>query len=204
MATPARQTGHEGPDSRNRGQAVLSAGNSRGRRRHHRGRNRHQQAHALQSFSVQGRADLGLSGAALRGARGRRTSRRSSRFSAPSIRWSGALRQRIFAAARSSTRWPNSARTGRSARSPSPSRKAAASGFATCWCSSASPIAEALATQLALLVDGSIAQDLVRDDPAMARAAKEAATVLLRNAGVKIGGSVREQTRWQNASKPAS
>ena len=38
------------------------------RRRHHRGRNRHQQAHALQSLSVQGRADLGLSGAALRAA----------------------------------------------------------------------------------------------------------------------------------------
>src|SRR6476620_6534689 len=32
---------------------------------------------------------------------------------------------------------------------------------------------EGLATQLQLLVDGSIAQDLVRDDPAMARAAKE-------------------------------
>ena len=47
---------------------------------------------------------------------------------------------------------------------------------------------EALATQLALLVDGSIAQDLVRDDPAMARAAKEAARVLLENAGVKVGG----------------
>lgn len=47
--------------------------------------------------------------------------------------------------------------------------------------------AEALATQLVLLVDGSIAQDLVRDDPAMARAAKEAATVLLRNAGVDVG-----------------
>jgi AcrR family transcriptional regulator len=47
--------------------------------------------------------------------------------------------------------------------------------------------AEALATQLALLVDGSIAQDLVRNDPAMARAAKEAARVLLRNAGVEIG-----------------
>jgi AcrR family transcriptional regulator len=45
---------------------------------------------------------------------------------------------------------------------------------------------EALATQLALLVDGSIAQDLVRDDPAMARAAKEAAKVLLENAGVKV------------------
>jgi AcrR family transcriptional regulator len=46
---------------------------------------------------------------------------------------------------------------------------------------------EALATQLALLVDGAIAQDLVRDDPAMARAAKEAAIVLLANAGVKTG-----------------
>jgi AcrR family transcriptional regulator len=45
---------------------------------------------------------------------------------------------------------------------------------------------EALATQLALLVDGSIAQDLVRNDPAMARAAKEAATVLLANAGVRV------------------
>jgi AcrR family transcriptional regulator len=46
---------------------------------------------------------------------------------------------------------------------------------------------EALATQLALLVDGAIAQDLVRNDPAMARAAKQAATVLLANAGVKTG-----------------
>ncbi len=46
--------------------------------------------------------------------------------------------------------------------------------------------AEGLATQLALLVDGSIAQDLVRDDPAMARAAKEAARVLLSNAGVRL------------------
>jgi AcrR family transcriptional regulator len=47
--------------------------------------------------------------------------------------------------------------------------------------------AEGLATQLALLVDGSIAQDLVRNDPSMARAAKEAARVLLGNAGVKVG-----------------
>ena len=44
--------------------------------------------------------------------------------------------------------------------------------------------AEALATQLAVLVDGCIAQDLVRNDPAMARAAKEVAKVLLKNAGV--------------------
>ena len=46
--------------------------------------------------------------------------------------------------------------------------------------------AEALSTQLQLLVDGSIALDLVCDDPAMARAAKDAAKALLRNAGVKV------------------
>jgi AcrR family transcriptional regulator len=46
--------------------------------------------------------------------------------------------------------------------------------------------ADALATQLQLLVDGSIALDLVRDDPAMARAAKEAARALLANAGVEV------------------
>jgi AcrR family transcriptional regulator len=44
--------------------------------------------------------------------------------------------------------------------------------------------AEGLATQLTLLVDGAIAQDLVRDDPAMARMAKQAARVLLANAGI--------------------
>jgi len=49
--------------------------------------------------------------------------------------------------------------------------------------------AEALATQLVLLVDGAIAQDLVRNDPSMARAAKEAATVLLVSAGVTIANS---------------
>jgi AcrR family transcriptional regulator len=46
--------------------------------------------------------------------------------------------------------------------------------------------ADNLATQLQLLVDGSIALDLVRDDPSMARAAKEAARVLLGNAGIRI------------------
>jgi AcrR family transcriptional regulator len=46
--------------------------------------------------------------------------------------------------------------------------------------------ADDLATQLTLLVDGSIAQDLVRNDPSMARAAKEAARVLLENAGVRF------------------
>lgn len=46
--------------------------------------------------------------------------------------------------------------------------------------------AEGLATQLVLLVDGSIAQDLVRDDPKMALAAKEAAKALLAAAGVRL------------------
>jgi AcrR family transcriptional regulator len=46
---------------------------------------------------------------------------------------------------------------------------------------------EGLATQLVLLVDGSIAQDLVRDDPKMARAAKAAAKALLSGAGVRLG-----------------
>lgn len=55
--------------------------------------------------------------------------------------------------------------------------------------------AEALATQLTLLVDGSIAQDLVRNDPAMARAAKEAAIVLLRNAGVTVGDAPKAQVK---------
>ena len=45
---------------------------------------------------------------------------------------------------------------------------------------------EGLATQLVLLVDGAIAQDLVRDDPAMARAAKQAAKVILANAGASV------------------
>jgi AcrR family transcriptional regulator len=58
--------------------------------------------------------------------------------------------------------------------------------------------AEGLATQLVLLVDGSIAQDLVRDDPMMARAAKEAAKVLLAGAGVQLDvppSSSREKSR---------
>ena len=62
--------------------------------------------------------------------------------------------------------------------------------------------AEALATQLVLLVDGSIAQDLVRDDPAMARAAKEAATVLLRNAGVEVGDEAAVKSGKRAARNP--
>jgi AcrR family transcriptional regulator len=53
--------------------------------------------------------------------------------------------------------------------------------------------AEGLATQLQLLVDGAIATDLVRNDPSAARAAQEAARVLLANAG--IGDGVRDRPR---------
>src|SRR5256714_11201599 len=64
---------------------------------------------------------------------------------------------------------------------------------------------EALATQLTLLVDASIAQDLVREDPAMARAAKEAARVLLKNAGVDAGDQIpgkSQQLARKRASSP--
>jgi AcrR family transcriptional regulator len=50
--------------------------------------------------------------------------------------------------------------------------------------------ADDLATQLQLLVDGSIAQDLVRNDPSMALAAKAAARVLLKNAGIEVGEEI--------------
>ncbi len=56
--------------------------------------------------------------------------------------------------------------------------------------------ANGLATQLQLLVDGAIATDLVRNDPSAARAAKDAARVLLSNAGVEVGGrEARKKTR---------
>ncbi|QOZ56187.1 TetR/AcrR family transcriptional regulator [Bradyrhizobium sp. CCBAU 53338] len=64
--------------------------------------------------------------------------------------------------------------------------------------------ADALATQLVLLVDGSIAQDLVRDDPAMARAAKEAAKVLLRNAGVDVEGDAAKPVLMKGKRAPQS
>jgi AcrR family transcriptional regulator len=47
--------------------------------------------------------------------------------------------------------------------------------------------ADGLAIQLQLLVDGAIATDLVRNDASAARAAQDAARVLLRNAGIGDG-----------------
>ena len=96
MAPMSAKTDHEGADPRNRRQAVLSAGHSRCRRRHHRGRNRHQQAHAVQSLSVQGRIDLGLSRAAASCSRGHRTSHPSSRSSGRSTRSSADLPAKDF------------------------------------------------------------------------------------------------------------
>jgi AcrR family transcriptional regulator len=66
--------------------------------------------------------------------------------------------------------------------------------------------AERLATQLTLLVDGAIAQDLVRNDPSMARAAKEAAQVLLGNAGVELGAedAAKKSQRSAKKQKPSS
>ncbi|MCX7360805.1 MAG: helix-turn-helix domain containing protein [Alphaproteobacteria bacterium] len=45
---------------------------------------------------------------------------------------------------------------------------------------------DGLATQLMLLVDGAIAAALVRNDPAMARAARDAARVLMIAAGAEV------------------
>jgi AcrR family transcriptional regulator len=52
--------------------------------------------------------------------------------------------------------------------------------------------ADGLATQLMLLVDGAIAAALVRGDPGMARAAKEAARILLAAAGVQASSGVAQ------------
>jgi AcrR family transcriptional regulator len=53
------------------------------------------------------------------------------------------------------------------------------------------PDSDGLATHLMLLVDGAIAAALVRGDPKMARAAREAALVLLIATGVQISSSLR-------------
>jgi AcrR family transcriptional regulator len=63
---------------------------------------------------------------------------------------------------------------------------------------------DGLATQLAILVEGAMAAALVRDDPAMARAAKSAAEVLLTVAGVtadRDSGAARKPASRRLASK---
>jgi AcrR family transcriptional regulator len=51
--------------------------------------------------------------------------------------------------------------------------------------------ADGLATQLAILIEGAISAALVRRDPALARAAKAAATVLMAAAGVAASGKLQ-------------
>jgi AcrR family transcriptional regulator len=60
--------------------------------------------------------------------------------------------------------------------------------------------ADSLATQLAILMEGAIAAALVRRDPALARVAKKAATVLMAAAGVAACGKLQRVV----ARKPVS
>jgi AcrR family transcriptional regulator len=62
---------------------------------------------------------------------------------------------------------------------------------------------EGLATQLALLVDGAIAAALVRGDPAQARAAREAARVLLHAAGALDRGPEARRRPRRTSGAPA-
>ena len=55
--------------------------------------------------------------------------------------------------------------------------------------------ADGLATQLTLLIEGAISAALVRRDPALARAAKTAATVLMAAAGVEECNSTKGVAR---------
>ena len=63
--------------------------------------------------------------------------------------------------------------------------------------------AEGLATQLSLLVDGAIAAALVRNDAAMAAAAREAARTLLRSAGVRFASTGKTGKRRSTRRGPA-
>src|ERR1700676_31802 len=64
--------------------------------------------------------------------------------------------------------------------------------------------ADEIATQLPLLVAGAIATDLVRDDPSSARAAKDAARVLLKNAGIAVDGQDVQKSPRRTMKKRAS
>jgi hypothetical protein len=68
---------------------------------------------------------------------------------------------------------------------------------------------ETLANQLSLLVDGAYSAALMRNDPAMTKAAISAARILLKNAGVRIapssprpGASKSIQRSASESSKP--
>ena len=182
----ARQGRNRGANPGDRRPAVLPAGHPRDRRGHGCRRDRHQQAHPLQSLPVQGRADRRLPVTPPGRARDHPTGRRSSRSWARSIGSSSRSRPGAFAAAPSSTPWPSSAR-----RSTEINRLAVAFKerrrlwFGELLARLAGADANGLATQLALLLDGAIAASLVRGDPAFVRAAREAAVTLIEAASQK-------------------
>jgi hypothetical protein len=64
------------------------------------------------------------------------------------------------------------------------------------------PDPDGLSIQLMLLVDGAIAAALVRGDPKMARAAKDAARVLLMAAGASVAPTAERQPK-QRVRRPA-
>ena len=136
-------------------------------------------AHSI-TLPLQGGTDRGLSGAPLHQILRPQTSERAHRVPTRSIRLRGGLPAAVSAAGRWSTRSPSLAQTIRRRRSFKQSRRL--------WFREqlvelgiASP--DGLATQLQLLVDGSIAGNLVRDDLTMACAAKQAAKVAAEECG---------------------
>jgi len=127
-------------------------------------------AHSI-TLPLQGGTDRGLSGAPLHQILRPQTSERAHRVPTRSIRLRGGLPAAVSAAGRWSTRSPSLAQTIRRRRS---CEQLVELGIA-------SP--DGLATQLQLLVDGSIAGNLVRDDLTMACAAKQAAKVAAEECG---------------------
>ena len=69
-------------------------------------------------------------------------------------------------------------------------RKSVGRCFASCLYQLNVPDPDALATQLMILGEGAVAQALVHGDPKMARAAREAARVLLTATGVHVPASI--------------
>ena len=61
---------------------------------------------------------------------------------------------------------------------------------------------DGLATQLSLLADGAIAAALVRGDPTMARAAREAARTLLSAAGAQLPSSTEKVAKRRARRRP--
>lgn len=59
--------------------------------------------------------------------------------------------------------------------------------------------ADSLSMQFLILIDGAIAAAIVRGDPAVAAAARDAATVLLNAAGVGTGAAVKKPRRPQRS-----